>query len=307
MRIAVLGVGGVGGYFGGRLAAAGNDVYFIARGAHLQAIRAHGLRIESINGDATIQPAQASDNPAAIGPVDLVLLGVKSWQVAQAAESARSLLGPQTAVLPLLNGVEAALILSDVLGPQHTLGGLCKIIAYIAAPGLIRHTGIAPSVTFGELDNTRSARVEAILAAFTQAGVGAEIAPDIQRAIWEKFLLIVTWSGIGAITRAPIGVWRSLPGTRAMAEQSMREALAVAHAHGVNLPDSAVEATLKFIDGVQAGGTASMQRDIMEGRPSELEAQNGALVRLGAGAGVDTPLHRFIYNSLLPQEQAARS
>lgn len=306
MRIAVVGVGGVGGYFGGRLAQAGNEVYFIARGEHLRAIRDQGLRVESSAGDFTIHPASATDNPVEVGQVDAVIVGVKSWQLAEAARQIRPLLGPETAVLPLLNGVEAADTITAEIGPGHALGGLCRISAFIAGPGHIRHTGLEPSLALGELDNRRSPRVEALLAAFQAAGVRADIPADIHVALWEKFMLITAWSGIGAITRAPVGVWRSLPGTRAMAESALREVVAVANAHGVALPVAQVARTLGFLDGVPAAATASMQRDIMDGRPSELEAQNGAVVRLGQEAGVDTPVHSFIYHSLLPQELAAR-
>lgn len=306
MRIAVVGVGGVGGYFGGQLARAGHDVCFIARGAHLAAIREHGLRVDSIGGDFVVQPAVAGDDPAGFGPVDLVIVGVKAWQLPAAAQAMAPLVGPETVVLPLLNGIEAADELASALGAKHVLGGLCRITAFIAGPGHIRHAAMAPSVVFGELDNRRSSRVEAIQAAFTTAGVRAEIAVDIQVAIWEKFMLIATWSGIGAVTRTPIGAWRGLPGTRAMAEQALSEVVALAHARDIALPINRVARLMTFLDGVDPASTASMQRDIMEGRPSELEAQNGAIVRLSEVAGVDTPVHHFLYYSLLPQERAAR-
>lgn len=306
MKIAVLGVGGVGGYFGARLAQAGHEVHLIARGAHLEAIRAGGLRVVSPRGDVVAQPASATADPASIGPVDLVLVGVKSWQLAEAAASLAPLIGPTTVVLPLLNGVEAHDILAATLGPAHVLGGLCRIIAYIAAPGVIRHVGAEPTIIFGELDNRRSARVEALQAAFSGAHVGAIVPPDIHVAIWEKFMLVATWSGLGAVTRAPIGVWLQLPGTRAMATAALHEVVALANARGVALAPTQVDATLRFLDTMPYEGTASMQRDIMEGRPSELEAQNGAVVRLGIAAGVPTPTHTFLYHALLPQELAAR-
>ncbi len=306
MRIAILGVGGVGGYFGARLAAAGQDVHFLARGVHLDAIRAVGLRVESPLGDLHINPAQATADPAAIGPVDLVLVGVKTWQLAAALASARPLLGPNTAVLPLLNGVEAPATITEILGAQYAFGGLCRIIAMLVGPGHIRHTGIAPAIVFGELDGRQTARSEAIHAALTSAGVQSEITLDVNRALWEKFMLICTWSGLGAITRTPIGVWRSLPGTRDLAERLLHEVVAVGRAHGVELDNTQAAATLAFLDGVPPSGTASMQRDIIAGWPSELEAQSGALVRLGAAVGVPTPVNSFIYHSLLPQEQAAR-
>ena len=306
MRIAVFGVGGVGGYFGGRLAQAGEDVVFLARGEHLRAIREHGLRVDSINGDFTIQPAQATDAPASVGAVDAVLVAVKAWQVPEAAEAMRPLIGPETMVVPLENGVEAPEQLAAVLGEAHVLGGLCRIVSFIAGPGHIRHAGIAPYVSFGELDNRQSLRVERLRQAFVQAGAQVEIPPDIQVALWEKFLFIVAVSSVGAITRAPMGVLRSLPETRQMLEQVMRETLAVGRAGGVALDEGYVSGTLAAIDGMAAGATASMQRDIMEGRPSELENQTGTVVRQGQERGVPTPLSAFLYHSLLPQERRAR-
>jgi 2-dehydropantoate 2-reductase len=307
MRIAVVGVGGVGGYFGGRLAQAGHAVYLIARGAHLKAIRAGGLRVTSIDGDFMVRPAGATDDPAQVGPVDLVLLAVKSWQLPEACASLGPLLGPDTLVLPLLNGVEAVEQVAAAVGAAHTLGGLCRIIAELSGPGQIRHSGIEPTIIFGELDNVRSPRAEKILFAIRTANIRVSIAADIQAAIWQKFMLVSTWSGLGAVTRTPIGVWRSLPQTRALATQMIAEVVAVASGRGVNLPPSAPENTMIFLDGVTPEGTASMQRDISEGRPSELEAQNGAVVRLGAAAGVPTPVNAFIYACLLPQEQQARA
>ncbi|HMQ29665.1 MAG TPA: 2-dehydropantoate 2-reductase [Chloroflexaceae bacterium] len=306
MRFAIIGVGGVGGYFGGRLAEAGHEVYLLARGAHLAAIRAEGLRVLSPLGDFTARPAGATDSPAKVGPVDVVLVGVKAWQLPEAAPSLAPLIGPATAVVPLLNGVEAAEIVAGAVGREHTMGGLCRISAALEAPGVIRHVGMEPSVVFGELDNSRTPRAEALLAALAGAGVRASIAADIAVATWEKFMLICAWSGLGAVTRAPIGVWRALPETRALAEQVVAEVAAVARARGVAVPPGAEAATLAFIDGVPPGGLASLQRDLVEGRPSELEAQSGAVVRLGRDAGVPTPASAFIYAALLPQERAAR-
>jgi len=306
MRIAVFGPGGVGGYFGAHLARAGHEVHLIGRGAHLEAARAAGLRIESPQGAFSARPASATGDPAAIGPVDLVLVAVKTWQLVEAAPTLAPLIGSATVVLPLLNGVEAPDILAAALGPERVLGGLCRIIAYIAAPGVIRHVGAEPTIIFGELDNRRSARVETLRAAFSEAGFGAIVPPDIHVAIWEKFMLVCTWSGLGAVTRAPIGVRLRLPGTRALAQAALREVVAVANARGVALDPMQADATLRFLDTLPYESTASMQRDMMEGRPSELEAQNGAVVRLGQAAGVPTPVHSFLYHALLPQELAAR-
>jgi 2-dehydropantoate 2-reductase len=232
---------------------------------------------------------------------------VKAWQLADAAEAARPLVGPDTAVLPLLNGVEASERLAEVLGAEHVLGGLCRLSAEIAAPGIIRHSAIEPTLLLGEPDNRRTPRVQALVAALSRAGVRAAIADDIDAALWEKFMLIATWSGIGSVTRAPVGVWRAVPGLRSMAEACLREVLAVAHARNVRLGEDRVAATMAAFDAVPPQGMASMQRDILAGRPSELEAQNGAVVRLGAAARVSTPTHAFIYHCLLPQETAARS
>jgi 2-dehydropantoate 2-reductase len=307
MRIAIFGTGGVGGYFGGRLAEAGEEVIFIARREHLRAIQTQGLRVDSVLGDFVVQPAQAMDDPAQIGAVDVVLVCVKAWQVAEAAQAIRPMVGPETFVVPLQNGVDAPGVLAAVLGAEHVLGGLCGLIAFVAGPGHIRHTGIEPFITFGELDNRQSERAEKLRQAFTRTkGVIVEVPPDIQAAMWRKFLLIATWSGVGAITRAPIGVLRRVPETRQLLEQSLQEILEVAGARSIALPADVVSQTLAFIDTIPPNGTASMQRDILAGRPSELASQNGAVVRLGREAGVVTPLHNFIYYSLLPLELQAR-
>jgi len=306
MRIAIFGSGSVGGYFGGRLAQAGEDVVFIARGAHLNALLDSGLRVDSINGDFVVPSVQATDDPSTIGTVDLVLVGVKAWQVSAAAEAIRPMVGPQTVVLPMQNGLEAPVKLSAVVGDQHVLGGLCGLFCYVAGPGHIVHAGTDPFVKFGELDNHRSQRVELLLDTFKRAGVTAVIPPDIQVAMWMKFLLITAWSGVGAVTRAPAGIWRSLPETRRMAEQSLREIIAVAAAHHVSLPENALEMTMAIYDGLVPQSTASLQRDVMQGRPSELDAQIGAVVRFGQEADVATPWNSFIYNSLLPMELRAR-
>jgi 2-dehydropantoate 2-reductase len=307
MRVAVFGSGGVGGYFGGRLAQAGEDVVFVARGEHLAAIRDRGLRVSSVAGDFTIHPAAATDRPGSIGPVDLILVGVKAWQVGAAAVAMRSLIQPATTVLPLQNGVEAPRQLADVLGERHVLGGLCRILAFIAGPGHIQHTGVEPYVAFGELSNSRSERTERLLEAFTRAqGLQVEIPPDIQVAMWRKFLFIASLSGMGAVTRVPIGELRAHQETRGVLIQAMEEIHTLALARGIRLPDDIVAATLDLIDQIPPEGTTSMQRDVMEGRPSELDAQSGAVVRLGQQIGVDVPVHGFIYRALLPLERRAR-
>ena len=306
MRIAVFGTGGAGGYFGGRLARAGENVTFIARGEHLRALREQGLRVESVKGDFEIQPAQATDKPEEVGEVDVVIIGVKAWQVPEVAKALRPLVGPGSYVLPLQNGVEAASQLAAVLGTDRVLGGLAKIFSSVVESGRIRHVGGPASVAFGELDNRPSECVERLRKTFALAGVTVEVPPDIHVALWEKFMFIAPFGGIGAVTRAPIGTLRSLPETRRMLEQGTREVFEVARASNIPLDDDAVARTMDFVDSQPPAGTASMQRDLIAGRPSELEAWNGAVVRFGRQAGVATPLHAFLYHSLLPLELRAR-
>jgi 2-dehydropantoate 2-reductase len=307
MRIAVFGTGGVGGYFGGRLAQAGEDVVFIARGQHLAAIQDHGLQVSSVAGDFVIQPAAVTDTPASVAGVDLVVVGVKAWQVRDAAEAMRPLIKPGTMILPLQNGIEAPQQLADALGDRHVLGGLCRIIALVGAPGRIRHTGVEPYIAFGELNGRSSERTEQLRQAFTRAqGVRVEILANIQVAMWSKFLFIASLSGMGAVTRLPVGEIRGHPETREMLVQALAEIHTVALGRGIPVPEDIVATTLGFIDGLPPEGTTSMQRDIIDGRPSELDAQSGAVVRFGRQLGVEVPVHGFIYRALLPLERRAR-
>ena len=307
MKIAIFGTGAVGGYFGGRLAQAGKDVTFIARGTHLDAIVENGLQVQSINGDFIVHPVKAADRPENIGIVDLVLCCVKSWQVSEAASAIRLLVGPETLVIPIQNGVEAHSILSQELGVEHVLPGLCRLISMVEAPGLIRHAGADPYFTFGELDGRLSQRTEIVAKELADAkGLTVEVSRKIIPDLWKKFMLIAPWGGVGAITRSPIGMFRRLPETRKMLIKSIQEMFDVAHANGVKIEKGAVDATIAFIDQLPPDGTASMQRDIMEGRPSELNEQCGAVVRYGKKGGIQTPVNRMIYHSLLPLERKAR-
>jgi 2-dehydropantoate 2-reductase len=306
MRIAVVGAGGVGGYFGGWLAQAGEEVIFIARGEHLKAMQASGLRVESHLGDFIIQPVRATDDPGQAGQVEMVLLAVKAWQVPEVAPRLLPMIGEETGVICLGNGIEAPAQLAHVLGTQPVLGGLARISAALAGPGHVRHLAIEPSIAFGEMDGHSSTRVERLRRAFEHAQVKVSVPPDIQAAVWEKFIFIVAISGMGAVTRLPVGDFRSVPETRHMLEAVIGEAVCVARSRQVNLPADIVQRTLAVIDGLAPSVTASMQRDIMEGRPSELGSQNGALVRMGLEAGVPTPVNAFIYACLAPQELKAR-
>lgn len=307
MKIAVVGVGAVGGYFGGRLAAAGEEVTFLARGRTLTSLRRHGLRLRSIKGDVHLTNLRASGEPEQVGPVDVVILGVKAWQVAEVARTIGPLVGEATAILPLQNGVDVADQLAEVHGREHVLGGMCRIVALQAAPGQIHHVAVEPFVALGELDNDPSVRARELVATFLRAGVEAELAADIHSRIWQKFMFIAPVSGIGAVTRMPIGITRAVAQTRAALVRATQEVHAVATRRGIRLPAEAVAKTMEFVDGMAAEATASMQRDIAAGLPSELEAINGAVVRLGSACGVSVPTNEFIYAALLPLELQARA
>jgi 2-dehydropantoate 2-reductase len=301
MRIAVVGAGGVGGYFGGKLAAAGEDVTFIVKDGPFDA-----LRVDSVKGDFVVEHPNVTNDPSTVGKVDAVLMCVKAWQVSEATRSILPLLGDDTPVVPLENGMEAPDQIASVAGRAHAVGGLCGIIAFLVGPGHIRHTGAEPFIMCGELDNRRSARLERLCDALLRAGVKAEVPPDIHRSMWSKFLFIVPGSGMGAITRVPVSVWRAMPETRELAERVVREILAVAAARGAALPDDALERTMERLDGLPSDATTSLQRDMMDGKPSELDAQLGAVVRMAAESGVAVPVCNFLYRCLLPQERAVR-
>ena len=306
MKFAIFGTGGVGGYFGGRLAQAGQDVTFIARGRHLAQITEAGLRVDSIGGDFAVKPAKATDSPQSVGEVDVVIVATKAWQLSESIGQLKHLVGERTMVLPLLNGIEHMDLLVDAFG-SRVLGGLCRISSFVAGPGHITHVGIKPSLAFGELTNEKSGRVKALFDVFSLAdGVTVDVPENIQVAMWEKFVFICSTSGVGAVTRQSMDVFRAVPETRALFESAAREVESVGRAKGVALPADMVEALMKRIDSLPAGMVASMQKDIMEGRPSELEAQTGAVIRMGRALKTPTPSHEFIYASLLPMELKAR-
>jgi 2-dehydropantoate 2-reductase len=306
MRIAIYGTGGAGGYFGARLAQAGTDVTFIARGDHLRAIQERGLLLESDKESTLVTSSRATDDPSQVGPVDAVIVGVKSWQVMDAAHNMRPMIGPDTFVVPLQNGVEAASQLQTILGEGPVLGGLCATFSWLVGPGHIRSVGEANFIKFGELSNQPSERSIRLQKTFERAGVKSEIPANIQAALWEKLLLVASHGGVGTVTRAPVGVIRSLPQTRLMIETCTEETYTVARTRKIVLTKDAVAKAMAFVDSIVPDATTSLHRDIAAGRPSELEAWNGAIVRLGKEAGVATPLHEFIYHSLLPLELLAR-
>lgn len=297
----------MGGYAGARLAAAGHDVSFIARGRHLEAIQRDGLRVESIKGNLHIRSARATNRPAEVGPVDWVFCAVKTWQLPEALDVMRPLVGAATAILPLQNGVEAVDRIAEALGSEHVLGGAAWIRSEIVEPGLIRHSAVEPRIVIGELDGRLSPRAEGMQRALEAAGVHAEVSGEIRSVLWSKFLMIASLSGVGAVTRVPVDESRAIPATRALLRGAMEEIFVLARAYGVRLPGGVIEETLRFVDELPVGGTSSMQRDVLAGRPSELEDQSGAVVRLGRQAGVPTPIHDLLYAALLPQERRARS
>ncbi len=298
MKIAVMGTGGVGGYFGGRLAAKKFDVSFIARGGHLAAIRRYGLRVESAKGNIHLKHVKATDKPKEIGPVDYVLFTVKLADTESAIEAIRPLIGKDTAVISLQNGVDAEPLLSEKLGLQHVMGGLAFIAAVITAPGVIKHTGTMARVVFGELDGTRTPRAETLLAAFRDAGVDAEISDNIEKAIWEKFIFLVALSGVTTVTRKPIGVLRADTDTRALLRAVMAEVAAVARAQGIGIDDAFVDNRLAFADTLPPEMTSSMHEDLERGNRLELDWLAGTVVRLGREFGIATPANAFIYAAL---------
>ena len=307
MKFAIFGTGGVGGYFGGKLAQAGDDVTFIARGGHLKAIRERGLRVESINGDFTVHPAQATDDPASIGEVDYVLVAVKGWQLPEAISQMKPLVGARTSVVWLGNGIEGTDMVVEAFGRERVIGGLCRISSFVGGAGVIRHVGVQPSIAFGELDSAQSPRVEALRVAFARCvDVRVEVPANIHISMWEKFIFIAAVSGVGSVTRQTIGGYRAIPETRAMLSAALEETSALGRARGVPLDADVAKRILSNIDAAAPGVIPSMQKDMMEGRPSELETQTGYVTRLGRALGIATPTHDFIYAALLPQEKKTR-
>jgi 2-dehydropantoate 2-reductase len=294
MRIAVVGTGGVGGYFGGRLAATGHEVSFVARGAHLAALRSNGLVVESASGDFMVDTALATDDTRDIGEVDFVLLGVKTWQLAPAITALKPLIGAETAVVTTQNGVEAPDQVAEAVGRNAVLPGAVEVIAFLDGPGRVKHLANG-KLTFAEWDNQPTARAGRLRDALTESGLTAVVATDIWAALWGKFLAIASFGALGTVTGAPYGVLRSRPGTRQLIADSMAEIQHVAQALDIKLADDIVPRQMAFLDQMPAAGTTSLQRDVLAGKPSELEAWAGAVVRLGQQTGTPTPVSSLLY------------
>jgi 2-dehydropantoate 2-reductase len=302
MKIAIIGTGSLGGYFGGRLALAGNEVHFVARGATLAAMRRSGLRVRSIFGDFELAPAEtrATDDATSIGPVQVVLFTVKSFDTESAAASLPSLLGPETAVISLQNGIDNEERIAGLIGPQYVAGGVALIFASVVEPGVIRHSGGLGHITFGELDGRLTPRLQAFLAACERAGISAELSPDIRTALWTKFTFICAQASLTAATRKPIGVIRAIPETWALFRQVLEEVVSVARAENVPLPGDIAERQLEIVRNLDPTAYSSLYDDLIAGRRMELGALLGELVRRADRAGVPAPASSALYAILLP-------
>jgi 2-dehydropantoate 2-reductase len=298
MRIAVIGAGGIGGIYGAALAQAGADVTFVARGAHLAAMREKGLRIEGDRGETHIQPAQATADFAGIGVVDYVLLCVKLWDVESAGEQIRPIVGPQTSVVPLQNGVDAADRLIPILGREAVMGGSAFVTGSIVAPDVIRQTGTYHRMTFGELDGSVSARGERLRDLCASAGLDGVLSPDIRVPLWEKFVVVVPLGGLNALTRVPLGKYRDDPDLFALLEASLRETVAVGLAEGVRLAPDTIDKTILMIRAMPPYHMTSMGNDLLCGNRLELPWFAGKVVELGRRHGIPTPVNGLIYAAL---------
>ncbi|MFN0041534.1 MAG: ketopantoate reductase family protein [Burkholderiales bacterium] len=298
MKIAVIGSGGVGGYFGGRLAASGEDVTFIARGAHLEALNRNGLKIRSALGDLDLPKVKTAADTRSLGPTDVVMIAVKLWSTEDAAQSAKPLIGPNTVAVSFQNGVVAVETLTQTLGREHVMGGVANIAALIEEPGVIRHNGNMAALFFGELDGQPSARAKAFHEACTRAGIKAELSGDIRRAIWEKYIRLVTLSAMTSLTRMPVGPIRADPDTRALLQSVMEEVVAIARVKGIKLEANIVQDQLKVIDGFPPGMVASMCGDLRRGNRLELPWLSGMVAKFGRELGVATPANQFVYAAL---------
>ena len=307
MRTAVFGAGGIGGYLGGRLAESGEELVVIARGAHQESIEKQGLKIDSINGDIVVNPQIITNDPTKAGKVDIIILGVKAWQVAEAAKAMVPMMTSDTIVVTVQNGVLAPIELAEHVGANHVVIGLCMLRSFIVGPGHLKHSmDVYPNVQFGEIDGSQSERIMELKNIFEGVGLSVVLPKDINVALWEKFLVFSVASAMGALTRSTTGVWRSMTETRKMAETLVTEIVSVGKSRGIDLSDKTIIDTMLLLDTWDHNHTTSMAKDMMEGRPSELDAAIGNIVKLGIEKDVDVSLNNLIYNTLLLQENQAR-
>jgi 2-dehydropantoate 2-reductase len=306
MRIAVMAAGGVGGYFGARLAQAGHDVAFIARGRHLAAIRERGLVVKSAAGDIRIAKAVASDDPNSLGGFDVVLFAVKLWDTETAAAAMRPLLAGGGFVIPFQNGVESIERIGAVVGAAQVMGGVAYIAATIAEPGIIAHTGQMARLRFGPVRREQEAAAQSFHEACSGAGIDAELVADIHRAVWEKFVFLVAMSGVTSATRQPIGAIRSDADLRACLEDAMREAWAVGRSRAIALADNFIAQQMVFADGLPAEMKSSMLNDLVAGNRLEAPWLSGAVARMAKQAGIAAPVNSTLYAAIKPFCDGAR-
>jgi 2-dehydropantoate 2-reductase len=304
MKIAIIGCGGVGGYFGGRLAQSGANVTFVARGEHFRKIKETGLKVKSIKGSFEIFPVNIVEKIEELSDPNLVMICTKAWQVREIAHQLKNVINKNTVMLPLQNGVLAADELSDVLGSEHVIGGLCRIFSKIESPGIIVHSGVDPAILFGELNNEKTDRVNKIKEIFDKAGIYTKIPDDIHAELWKKFISICI-SGLLAITRSNYGQVREIKEARELMIEVLNEGYALSQKAGIKIESDFINKTVAFIDSFPPETTSSLTRDVWEGNPSEIEYQNGTIVKLAKKFGIETPVNRFIYNCILPMEKRA--
>ena len=305
MKIAIIGSGGVGGYFGGKMAKAGFDVTFLARGEHLKMIMEKGLTVKSILGDFHVDKVKATDNIQNIGIYDLIILAVKAWQINEISPELKTIVGEYSTILPLQNGVMAVEELKAHFNEKNIISGLCRIFSKIESPGVISHFGITPTILFGEVDNSRTPRIEKIKELFDSSGINSEIPADINAEVWKKFIPICV-SGLLVISNTTYGELRELKETRQMMIDLLTEIYLLSQKIGIKIDLDFVDKSIAFIDTFPYETTSSLTRDVWERKPSEIEYQNGTVVRLGQQYGIDTPINRFVYNCILPMELKAR-
>jgi len=305
MKIAIIGAGGVGGYFGGKLAKAGYDVTFLARDEHLNAIQQNGLTIKSILGDFKVDSVKATDRMETIELVDFIIIAVKAWQIKDIAKDLKDIVHRDTIILPLQNGVSATDELKKQIMSDNIIGGLCRIISKIESPGVINHFGIEPTILFGELDNSKTERILKIKAIFNNAGINAKISDDIVVDLWKKFIPICL-SGLLAVTKTTYGELRELNETRQLMIELLNEIFMLSQKIGITIELDYLDKAIAFIDSFPYDSTSSLTRDVLEGKPSEIEYQNGTVVKLAEKYGIETPINRFVYSCILPMEVKAR-
>lgn len=294
MKIGIIGTGGVGGYFGARLASSGNKVTFIARGKHLDAIRKDGLIVKSVKGDICINPATISDKISDLADSELIILGTKAWQVKGVAKELADTLNKNAMILPLQNGVLAVEELSEYFDKSQILGGLCRIFSSIESPGVINHMGLEPSITFGEIDKIITERTSLLKTVFENSGISCILSADIEAAIWKKFIVICL-SGFGTISNTGYSLVRETPETRQMLIDSLTEVSRIAKAKNIKLENDIVEKSIAYVDTFPKDAMSSLSKDVLSGKQSEIEYQNGTVVRFGKELGIETPINKFIY------------